>query len=64
MCINEAGELTALVLDTYDFNEDDPDFKVEIAHNVQEHGLLTNYYTLTFIKLPKALLDLIINNIR
>lgn len=50
--IDANGTLTALVIDTYDFNKNDPSWEVEWARNVQEHGLLTNYFSITVIVLP------------
>ena len=47
------GDLYALVLDTYDFNANDPDWKVRIARAVQDAGCLRNYYTLNVIFIPK-----------
>ena len=55
--LSENGDLYALVLDTYDFNADDPDWKVRIARNAQEAGLLRNYYTLMVIIIPKLQLQ-------
>lgn len=51
--INNNGDIVAIVFDTYDFNQDDPRWKVEWAYNVQKHGLLTNFYTLNIIVIPK-----------
>lgn len=46
------GNITALVLDTYDFNAGDEDWRVQIARNVQENGLLSQYYTINIIVIP------------
>lgn len=50
--IDAEGNLRAKVIDTYDFNKNDPDWKVEWAWNVQEHGLLTNFFTINIIVIP------------
>ena len=52
MHLDENNNLRAYVIDTYDFNEDDPDWRVNWAYNIQEHGLITNYYTITEISVP------------
>ena len=46
--------IRAHILDTYDFNENDPNPAVEWARNVQEHRLLKNYFTITEISIPFA----------
>lgn len=51
--INKNGDIVSIVFDTYDFNPDDPRWEVEWAYNVQKHGLLTNFYTLNIIVIPK-----------
>lgn len=50
--IDAKGNLNAKVIDTYDFNEGDPDWKVEWARNVQEKGMMTNFYTINIISIP------------
>lgn len=50
--IDANGNFNAKVIDTYDFNENDPDWKVEWAHNVQEKGMMTNFYTINIIFIP------------
>lgn len=35
-----------------DFNENDPDWKVEWAYNIQKNKLLTPFYTLNVIIVP------------
>ena len=52
MHLDKNNTLKAYVIDTYDFNEDDPSWQVEWAYNVQEQGLITNYYTITEISIP------------
>ncbi len=59
--IDENGNFRALVIDTYDFNEGDPDYRVEIARNVQRHGLITNFYTINIIYIPREELNQLIN---
>ena len=39
-------------MDTYDFNEFDPDWKVHIAYHVQKEGLIENYYILIYVLIP------------
>lgn len=50
--IDAKGNFNAKVIDTYDFNENDPDWKVEWARNVQEKGMMTNFYTINIIFIP------------
>jgi len=47
--LTENGDLYALVLDTYDFNANDPDLKVQQARAAQEARLIRNYYILSII---------------
>lgn len=51
--IDAQGNFRAIVADTYEFNKDDPRWKVEWARNVQEHDLLENYYILCVIVIPR-----------
>ena len=51
--IDAEGNFRAFVIDTYDFNKDDDNWAVEWAHNVQENGLITNFYTINTIVIPK-----------
>jgi hypothetical protein len=48
--LTENGDLYALVLDTYDFNAGDPDWKVRIARATQDGGIIRNYYTLNIVE--------------
>lgn len=58
--IDANGTLSAIVIDTYDFNKNDPDWKVQWARNVQDHGLLTNYFSIIYIMLSyEDLLELL-----
>lgn len=50
--IHKEGYLSAIIMDTYDFNKSDPDWKVKIAYDVQDAGLLENYYLLILIIIP------------
>lgn len=52
--INQNGDIVSFIFDTYDFNKNDPDWKVEWARNVQEHGQLTTFYTINIIIIPMA----------
>lgn len=44
MYIDSQGNIHAKVIDTYDFNKDDPFFLVEWAHNLQDLRRLKNYF--------------------
>lgn len=50
--IDSNGNLSAIIGDTYDFNKNDPSWKVEWAYNVQENGLIENYFVLCIISIP------------
>ncbi len=52
MHIDYNGYLNAKILDTYDFNEDDPDWKVDWAYNLQDRHKLRSFYTITEISIP------------
>ncbi len=49
--INEYGYLELIIFDTYDFNKDAPDWKVKIARQVEEAGIIREYYTLTLVEI-------------
>lgn len=51
--IDSDGNFRAFVIDTYDFNKNDPRWTVEWAYNVQENGLITNFYTVNTILIPR-----------
>ena len=55
--IDRDGNFRALIIDTYDFNKADPDWRVEIAQNVQRNGLITNFYTMNIIVIPYTALE-------
>lgn len=50
--IDSNGNLTAQMVDTYDFNRDDSFFGVEWARNQQERHRLRGFYTITEISIP------------
>lgn len=50
--IDANGNINAKVIDTYDFNKGDDDWKVEWAYNVQQKGMVTNFYTINIILIP------------
>ena len=50
--IDTNGIFRAYILDTYDFNPNDPDWKVEWAHNVQKFKLITPYYIIIILEFP------------
>lgn len=52
MYIDAQGNIHAKVIDTYDFNKDDPFWPVEWAHNLQELKMLTNFYTINILVIP------------
>lgn len=60
--IDEAGNFRAYVIDTYDFNKNDPRWYVEIAYNVQQNKLITNFYTINVIFIPKEKFSSFIGN--
>lgn len=47
------GNFNAIIVDTYDFNKNDPDWKVEWAYNVQANNIIENFYVLCIIIIPK-----------
>ena len=51
--IDSDGNFRAFVIDTYDFNKNDPRWTVEWAYNVQQNGLITNFYTVNTILIPR-----------
>ncbi|MCM1339062.1 MAG: hypothetical protein NC191_05270 [Muribaculaceae bacterium] len=40
------GYVEVIILDTYDFNKDDPNWKVQMAYRAQKAGKLNPYYTI------------------
>ncbi len=60
--IDAEGNLKGYVIDTYDFNKDDPMWQVEWAHNLQERGEITNFYTINVLSIPKEVWTQIILN--
>lgn len=60
--IDEAGNFRAYVIDTYDFNKNDPRWYVEIAYNVQQNKLITNFYTINVIFIPRENFSSLIEN--
>ena len=60
--IDEAGNFRAYIIDTYDFNKNDPRWYVEIAYNVQQNKLITNFYTINVIFIPKEKFSSFIGN--
>ena len=49
--INKYGYLELIILDTYDFNKNDPDWKVQIARQVEDAGIIREYYTLILVEI-------------
>ncbi len=54
MFIDKDGDIKALILDVYDFERDDPDWKVKVAAMAQYGGYIRKYYSLHVIKVPKT----------
>lgn len=52
--MDSQGNIQAKVIDTYDFNKDDPFFLVEWAHNLQELNMLTNFFTINILYIPPS----------
>ena len=50
--INKNGDIVSFVLDTYDFNPDE-NWMIEWGRNVQEHNLITCFYSITIVVVPK-----------
>lgn len=50
--INKDGNVSAIIMDTYDFNKSDTNWMVKIAHDVQDAGLIENYYLLIYVLIP------------
>lgn len=51
--IDDEGNFHAYIVDTYDFNKNDSNWAVEWARNVQENSLITNFYTIHNLSIPK-----------
>ena len=49
--INESGDLNLVILDTYDFNKNDSDWRVKIARTVEDAGIIREYYILILIRI-------------
>lgn len=52
--MDSQGNIQAKVIDTYDFNKDDPFFLVEWAHNLQDLNMLTNFFTINILFIPPS----------
>lgn len=50
--INKNGDIVSFILDTYDFNPGEQ-WYIEWARNVQKHGLITGFYSITIVVVPK-----------
>jgi len=53
MFVDNNSDLNAVVLDTYDFNKNDTDWKVIMARGTQDAGIIRNYYSINVVKVPK-----------
>lgn len=50
--IDANGDFHSVVMDTYDFNPNDPSKVVRMARTAQEAGIIRNYFTLCLITIP------------
>lgn len=50
--IDANGDFHSVVMDTYDFNPDDPNKLVQMARAAQEAGIIRNYFSLCIINIP------------
>ncbi len=55
MYIDDNSNIFALIIDTYEFNKNDPLWIVKQARMVQEQGLLIPFYAVIPIKVPKQI---------
>ena len=49
--INKHGYLELIIFDTYDFNKDDTHWLVRMARQVEEAGIIREYYTLILVEI-------------
>ena len=49
--------MISLLLDTYDMNKNDTDWKVQLAHQVQEKGEFRTYYSIFITKTNHRILQ-------
>ena len=49
--INEYGYLELIIFDTYDFNKDDTHWLVRMAREVEDAGIIREYYTLILVEI-------------
>ena len=49
--IDDNGDFNAIILDTWDFNNEN-NWIIKMGKNAQDAGIIRNYYTLTLIKIP------------
>ena len=52
--MDSKGNIYAKVIDTYDFNKNDPFFLVEWAHNLQDLNMLKNFFTINILFIPPS----------
>lgn len=50
--IDDNADLNIFVIDTYDFNKDDPSLLVNIAYSSQKANLITRYFNVFHVKIP------------
>ena len=51
--VDKNGDLVSICFDTYDFNKNDPEWKVRVAYAAQYGKVIENFYNLIIIKIPK-----------
>ena len=49
--INEYGYLELIIFDTYDFNKGDTYWLVRMARQVEDAGIIREYYTLILVEI-------------
>ena len=52
--VDKNGDLVSICFDTYDFNKNDPEWKVRVAYAAQYGKVIENFYNLIIIKIPKS----------
>ena len=52
--VDKNGDIVSICFDTYDFNKNDPEWKVRIAYAAQYGKVIENFYNLIIIKIPKS----------
>ena len=50
--IDNNNDLNIIIIDTYDFNKNDPSLLVNIAYSPQSANLITRYFNVFQVKIP------------